>query len=121
MTEPIRSAPYDTVTEKTVETWTVYLLQCADGTLYCGITNNLIRRIAQHNRGRGARYTRGRTPCILLGHALFPGKGEALRVEYRIKQQPVGRKLALLASLGKDSFSAANAASAPAEGITWNL
>lgn len=88
------------------EEWVVYLLQCADGTLYCGVTNDLCRRIDQHHRGRGARYTRGRTPLILLGHAPFPGRGEAQRVEYRIKQQPADRKLAYLASLGGDGFVA---------------
>lgn len=99
--------------------WYVYLLQCVDGTLYCGVTTSILRRLKQHNRGRGARYTRGRAPITLLGHAPFLGRAEAQRVEYRIKQQPTSRKLALLASLGGDGFVAQDAASAPAEGISW--
>ena len=45
--------------------WTVYLLKCADGTLYCGCTNNLTKRLAAHNRGQGAKYTRSRLPVAL--------------------------------------------------------
>ncbi|MFI3271507.1 MAG: GIY-YIG nuclease family protein [Pseudomonadota bacterium] len=104
---------------KSDKIWYVYLLLCADGTVYCGITTDITRRLGEHNRGRGARYTRGRAPIVLLGHAPFLGRGEAQRVEYRIKQQPTSRKLALLASLGGDGFVAHYAASAPAEGISW--
>ena len=107
--------------EKAVETWFVYILQCGDGTLYCGVTNNIARRILCHNRGRGARYTRGRTPVTLLGHASFLGRAEAQRVEYRIKQQPASRKVAFLASLGKEHFVGSDAASVPTEGLSWNL
>ncbi len=96
--------PVASTQDKTI--WFVYLLQCADGTLYCGVTTNLERRIDQHNRGRGARYTRGRAPVTLLGHAPFLGRGEAQRVEYRIKQQATSHKLALLTSLGGDGFVA---------------
>ncbi|AAS97777.1 GIY-YIG nuclease family protein [Nitratidesulfovibrio vulgaris] len=105
---------------KADEVWFVYLLRCADGTLYCGVTNNIERRLTQHHRGRGARYTRGRAPFILLGHAPFPGRGEAQRVEYRIKRQPTDQKLACLATIGGDAFVAGALQSAPAEGITWN-
>ncbi len=98
--------------------WYVYLLQCGDGTLYCGVTTNLCRRLDQHNRGRGARYTRGRAPMTLLGHAPFLGRAEAQRVEYRIKQQPTHRKLAFLASLGNGDFAVQELASAPAEGLS---
>jgi len=48
------------------KSWCLYVLRCADGTLYCGITNDLARRIDQHNRGTGARYTRGRGPVALV-------------------------------------------------------
>lgn len=99
--------------------WYVYLLQCADKTLYCGITTDIVRRLQEHNRGRGARYTRGRAPITLLGHAPFLGRAEALRVEYCIKQQPKSHKLALLASLGGDGFRGIAAASVPTEGILW--
>lgn len=46
--------------------WHLYVLRCADGSLYCGITNDLPRRLAQHERGTGARYTRGRGPLKLV-------------------------------------------------------
>ena len=53
--------------------WTVYILSCADGTLYTGITNDLPRRLAQHEAGRGAKYTRGRGPFSLLYAEPQPG------------------------------------------------
>lgn len=46
--------------------WVLYVLRCADGTLYCGITNDLKRRLAQHNAGKGARYTKGRGPVKVV-------------------------------------------------------
>src|SRR5207248_4947126 len=52
--------------------WCVYLLRCADGTLYTGITNDLARRLAAHRAGRGARYTRGRSPLTLLHSECAP-------------------------------------------------
>ena len=52
--------------EKPAKTWVLYALRCKDNSLYCGITNDLARRIAQHNAGKGARYTRGRGPVVLV-------------------------------------------------------
>jgi len=77
------------------ETWFVYLLRCSDDTLYCGITNNLSRRIGQHNKGIGAKYTRGRGPVALIKFWTFPTKGEALSFEYKVKQLPRAEKLKL--------------------------
>ena len=75
-------------------TWHVYLLRCADDTLYCGVTTDLDRRLAQHN-GRlagGARYTRPRRPvALLLSGPARPGR-KALRLEYHIKRLPRSRK-----------------------------
>ena len=59
----------------------VYLLRCADGTLYTGFTNDLARRLAAHNAGRGAKYTRGRRPVELVYWESFSNKSSALRRE----------------------------------------
>ena len=74
--------------------WHVYLLQCADGTLYCGVTCDLERRIAQHNGALpgGARYTRGRRPVRLTGSLPCPDQGTALRLERAVKARPRAEK-----------------------------
>ncbi|MCD7946850.1 MAG: GIY-YIG nuclease family protein [Oscillospiraceae bacterium] len=76
--------------------YTVYMLRCADGTLYTGITNDLTRRIAVHNSGKGAKYTRGRLPVKLVYSAPCPNKSEALRMELVIKRMNRREKEALL-------------------------
>ncbi len=75
--------------------WLCYLLECADGTLYCGITNDLDKRLAAHNAGEGAKYTRGRTPVKLLRAEPCADKSAALRREMEIKALPRTAKLAL--------------------------
>jgi len=75
--------------------WYVYILTCSDGTLYCGITNDLDKRIAAHNKGKGAKYTKTRRPVSLLKYFECLDKSEALRLEYKIKQLPRGEKLKL--------------------------
>lgn len=67
------------------KTWTVYMLRCADGTFYTGITNDLDRRIVRHETGTGAKYTRGRGPFALVFSETRPDKGSALRREMEIK------------------------------------
>lgn len=88
--------------KKTAAAWGVYLLTCADGTLYCGVTNNIEKRLAAHNSGKGARYTRGRKPVEL---AVFSGGtftyAEALRLERRIKRLPKEEKLSGFSHLAK--------------------
>ena len=76
----------------------VYLLRCGDGTLYTGFTNDLARRLAVHNAGKGAKYTRGRRPVELVYWESFSNKSSALRREYAIKRLPRGQKLALIQS-----------------------
>ncbi|MEO8843573.1 MAG: GIY-YIG nuclease family protein [Kofleriaceae bacterium] len=73
----------------------VYLLRCADGSLYCGITNDVTARIAAHAAGKGARYTRGRGPLELVLQRRCRDKGSALRLEHAIKQLDRPAKLAL--------------------------
>jgi putative endonuclease len=65
--------------------WGVYLLQCRDKTLYCGITNNIDRRLEAHNKGKGAKYTRGRRPLRLVYYRNSMTRSEALKVECEIK------------------------------------
>lgn len=66
--------------------WTVYLARCRDDTLYCGITTDVSRRVREHNCGRGARYTRARTPVELVYAESHPDRASASRREYEIKQ-----------------------------------
>jgi len=75
--------------------WTVYVVRCADDSLYCGITNDLPGRLAAHEAGKGAKYTRGRARRTLLGRRNTGDKGLALRIEYAIKRLPRTEKLAL--------------------------
>lgn len=74
-------------------TWLVYLLECADGSYYAGITNRLEHRLAAHNLGDGARYTRARRPVILLATQEHPDRSEASRAEARLKKLPRAQKL----------------------------
>lgn len=67
-----------------------YIVQCKDGTFYTGWTNNLEKRIADHNSGKGAKYTRARKPVTLVYYETFERKEEAMSREYTIKH--LGRK-----------------------------
>jgi putative endonuclease len=78
------------------QAYMVYIVQCADGSLYTGSTTNVQRRVAQHNAGKGARYTRSHRPVTLLVSWSFPTKGDALRAERMIKRLPRAQKLQLL-------------------------
>lgn len=77
-------------------TWLVYLLECADGTLYCGVTTDLERRLAAHNAGTGAKYTRARRPVRAVAACPCADKSAALRLELAIKKLPRNRKRATL-------------------------
>jgi putative endonuclease len=68
------------------EKWHVYMISCADGTIYTGITNDVELRLAKHNSGKGARYTRSRTPVTLLASWICKNKSEAAKMEYQYKQ-----------------------------------
>ena len=74
--------------------WTVYVVRCADDTLYCGITNDLPARLAAHEAGRGAKYTRGRGPLEVVFTRRTRSKSRALRLEHAIKALPREQKLA---------------------------
>ena len=66
--------------------WFVYIVECRDGTLYTGITDNVETRIKAHNAGKGAKYTRGRGPVKLVYSENNATKGEALKRELDIKR-----------------------------------
>lgn len=74
-----------------------YMLRCADDTFYCGWTNDLTHRLAAHNSGRGAKYTRGRGPVQLAYSEMFGTQGEAMRREAQLKKLTRAQKEALLA------------------------
>ena len=63
----------------------VYMILCADNTLYTGWTNNLVKRFKDHSIGKGAKYTRGRGPLTLVYYEEFDTKEEAMKREYEIK------------------------------------
>ena len=73
----------------------VYLLRCRDGSLYTGITNDLARRVASHQRGTGSAYTRARRPIALAYQEQVPDRGAALRREAAIRRLSRVEKLAL--------------------------
>jgi putative endonuclease len=76
--------------------WFVYLLECADNTLYCGITNDLDKRLKNHNLGKASKYTRVRLPVKLIYKNQVADKSEALKMEYRIKKLSRAEKLKLI-------------------------
>lgn len=73
-----------------------YILRCADGTLYCGWTSDLTARLAAHNSGKGAKYTRGRGPVTLVYSELFDTQSKAMRREAEIKKLTRAQKQALI-------------------------
>jgi putative endonuclease len=78
--------------------WFVYVARCADGTLYVGVARDVASRIAAHDSGKGARYTRGRGPLEVLATRRCAGHGDALRLEIALKRLPREKKLSLCAS-----------------------
>ena len=82
--------------EMNTKKWVVYLVRCSDKSLYCGISNDLKKRLIEHNSGKGAKYTSSRRPVEPVGVTSEMTKSEALKLEYRIKQLPANRKIAEL-------------------------
>ena len=76
--------------------WYVYVLRCRDDSLYTGIARNVDKRLAMHNRGTAAKYTRGRGPVELVYTQACPDKSAALRRELEIKALPRQKKLELI-------------------------
>ena len=73
--------------------WIVYLLRCSDNSLYCGVSNNIEKRVDDHNSGVGAKYTRSRRPVALVAASREMSKSEALKLELRIKKLPAELKM----------------------------
>ncbi len=78
-----------------------YMLECADGTLYSGWTNDLAKRVAAHNAKKGAKYTRSRLPVVLRYYESFPDKIAAQQREWQLKQLTRAQKLRLIAGQEK--------------------
>jgi predicted GIY-YIG superfamily endonuclease len=91
--------------KKPADTWFVYILRCADGSLYTGITKDVKRRCQQHNDGTASRYTRSRRPTKLVWHEAHLNRSSALRREAAIKAMTRREKLKMIGLRTKtDSF-----------------
>ena len=84
-----------------MKNWHVYLVRCADGTLYCGATNDLPKRLRAHNEGKGATYTRGRRPVRLEACSGAMTRSEALRLEMKVKGAPRRKKIYVIGDAGR--------------------
>ena len=86
-----------------IKRWQVYLVRCADGTLYTGVTVDVARRVAEHNglRSSGARYTRARRPVKLVYQEAAANRSVACKREYTIKQMTRREKLALISAASR--------------------
>ena len=81
--------------KKKQRSWFVYILLCSDSTLYTGITNNINKRVEDHKKGIGAKYTKGRSPLSLIWQEKHPNKSSASKREYEIKSLTKKQKLIL--------------------------
>lgn len=81
----------------------VYVLECADGSFYTGYTTDVERRVAEHDAGKGAKYTRGRTPVELIYTESFGSRPAAMRREHEIKTLSRAQKERLVRDVGGDS------------------
>ncbi len=114
---PIAASPSDAAAEAPSSTWAVYLLRCGDGSLYCGVTTDLVRRFEQHSAGTGARYTRGRGPLTLVYAETQPNSSLALRREAAIKRLTRSQKEALICQAILPADVAARIGSARSSGL----
>lgn len=101
-----------------MSSWQVYILRCADGTLYTGITNRLPARLRAHNSARGAKYTRGRRPVVLAWSTPCKSRGAALSLEYTLKQLTHRQKQTLVVAAGSARKKMVNRLKAMAAGRT---
>jgi len=102
-------------------TWVVYLLECRGGGLYCGVTNNLEKRLETHRAGEGSKYVRAHLPFTLAAVSGEMSKSEAMRLEYFVKLADRGQKTRLVQNTGrkiekKDPAHAGNDAAYAATG-----
>lgn len=100
------------------QAWHVYVLRCANGSLYTGMTNDVTRRLAAHNAGRGARYTRSFGPVTLVWSERLPTRGAALRREAQIKAMSRRQKASWLSAiLGQKSWDKGGPSSLVSRGL----
>lgn len=85
--------------------WYLYILQCRDGTFYTGITDDIARRMTQHNAGKGAKYTRGRGPVTLRYREECASHSHALKREIEIKKLTRAQKQALVESFDRNGIA----------------
>ncbi len=103
------SLPDKTVDEETVDTtYFFYLLRCADDSLYAGICRDITKRVAVHNSGKGAKYTRSRRPVELAYWERLADKSTALKREIEVKKWKRSCKLELIANFFPDDVCPAN-------------
>ncbi|MCP3874601.1 MAG: GIY-YIG nuclease family protein [Desulfobacteraceae bacterium] len=76
--------------------WQVYLLKCADNSLYCGVTKDIENRLLKHNQGTASKYTRSRLPVELAVVKKGVTKKQAFQLEYQIKKLPANKKIIAL-------------------------
>lgn len=76
--------------------WFVYIVECSDSSLYTGVTNNLKYRIEQHNKKKGAKYTKSRVPVSLVYYESHTDRSSAQQREYQLKQLPRSEKIKLI-------------------------
>lgn len=84
------------------KSWYLYLLACANGTYYAGITTDVTARFQVHQQGKGARYTRANPPVSVLAQAVYPNRSAASKAEWALKQLPRDEKLGFFTAVGKD-------------------
>ena len=87
---------FEEIVKKLNATWSAYIVECSDGTLYTGISNNVSKRISDHNMGKGAKYTRGRLPVTLKWSKVCDNKSEASKLEYKIKKMSRKDKIKMI-------------------------
>lgn len=95
--------------------YTLYIVECADGTLYTGIATDIGRRLEQHNglKPKGARYTASRRPVTLVYEALFATRSEALKEEIRLKRLSRSEKQQFIAAAGRLDTARGNGTASP--------
>jgi predicted GIY-YIG superfamily endonuclease len=78
------------------DNWYVYLVECSDGSIYTGISNNVEARVKKHNSGKGAKYTKSRRPVYLKASCLYLNRSEASKAEYNFKRYTKDEKMNLI-------------------------
>ena len=99
----IKACQFRPKVSRAAKRWHVYIVRCADGTLYTGVAVDVAKRIAEHNgtRANGARYTRARRPVKLMYQEKTANRSAACKREYRIKQMSRRKKLALIGAASR--------------------